>query len=413
MLSDPYPGAFTDFFGLPSNPRCIFKTGDAWPVRTGPQAQRIRREARPVCEHPMQARWLAIGQLICDHLDSRDVEWSSVDPVRFAEAGKEEVSVLHLWIGVMPRTLAFEAAKEVAKGCKDILAREGFPDVEVAFRESVVTQSVGPKLLSFNPFVNRVLELRSPFTPTLGIQIAPLKTPHFEGTGAVYLREGGKSDRVFLLTANHVALPPPVHHNRPILCEDDSQPREEIIVLGTSAYTNAINHMASTIYRERLSIGAWNREIKRFGPVLEGEEPETTRARRDYEDLVEKANWKIEDVGKLQDLVPEEWRILNQRVIGYVVHAPAIAAVHVPAITFNDDPVHFTQDWALINLYREKIDWDIFQGNKVYIGTFPSYLGNIIPGFSVIYISRQGSGGPLYAQDEPPPSGPVRLQVSP
>ena len=94
----------------------------------------------------------------------------------------------------MPRTLAFEAAKEAAKGCKDILAREGFPDVEVAFRESVVTQSVGSKLLSFDPDVDPVPELPSPFTPTLGIQIAPLKTPHLEGTGAVYLREGGESD---------------------------------------------------------------------------------------------------------------------------------------------------------------------------------------------------------------------------
>jgi hypothetical protein len=29
------------------------------------------------------------------------------------------------------------------------------------------------------------------------------------------------------------------------------------------------------------------------------------------------------------------------------------------------------RDWALIKLYREKIDWDTFQGNKVYVGTFP------------------------------------------
>ena len=194
-LSDPYPGAFTDFHGLPSNPRCVFKTGDAWSMRTGPEAQRILREARPVCDHPMQDRRLEIGQLIYKHLDSRDVEWSSIDPVRFAEAGKEKVSVLHLWIGMMHGTLAVETAK-------DILAREGFLDVEVAFRESVVTQSVGPKLLSFDPSVDPVPELRSPFTPTLGIQIAPFKTPYFEGTGAVYLREGGQSDRVFLLAAN-------------------------------------------------------------------------------------------------------------------------------------------------------------------------------------------------------------------
>ena len=382
MLSDPYPGAFTDFYGLPSNPRCVFKTGDAWPVRTGPEAQRILREARPVCEHPMQARWLAIGQLIYEHLDSRDVEWSSIDPVRFAEAGEEEVSVLHLWIGVMPGTLAFEAAKEAAKGCKDTLAREGFPDVEVAFRESVVTHSVGPKLLSFDPSIDPVPELRSPFTPTLGIQIAPLKAPHFEGTGAVYLREGSDSNRVFLLTANHVARPPPIHHNQSILRKHNSQPpREEIVVLGTSAYTDVISRMKSTIDHELLSIKTWNREIERLGPVVEGEERKKTRARKDYEDLVEKANRKLEDVDEIHDEVTKHWATLNQRVIGYVVHAPAIAV--------DDGPNHFTRDWALIDLYSEKIDWDTFQGNKVYVGTFPSYLGNIVPGFSVFYYNIQ------------------------
>ncbi|ETW81115.1 hypothetical protein HETIRDRAFT_320152, partial [Heterobasidion irregulare TC 32-1] len=359
-LSDPYPGAFTDFYGLPSNPRCVFKTGKAWFVRTGPEAQRILREARPVCDQAMQDRWLEIGQLIYKHLDSRDVEWSSIDPVRFAEAGKEEVSVLHLWIGVIPRTLAFGAAKEVAKGCEDILIREGFPDVEVAFRDSVVTQSVGPKLLSFIPF-SFVPELRSPFTPTLGIQVPPFKTPYFEDTGAVYLREGSQSDRVFLLTTNHVARPPPVHRNHPLS-------HEEIVVLGTNAYTNAINRMMNTIEDKFVSIKLWNKAIERLDPLVEGEAPDRTDMRKHYEDLVKTANKRIEHVNKIHDKVTKHWTTPNQRVIGYVVYAPAIAV--------DDGPKHFTRDWALIDLYRDKIDWDTFQGNKVYIGTFLFYIGN-------------------------------------
>jgi len=336
-LSDPYPAAFTDFYGLPSNPRCVFKTGDAWPVRTGPEAQRILREVRPVCDHPMQDRWLEIGQLIHEHLDSRDVKWSSIDPVRFAEAGKEDVSVLYLWIGVIPGTLA---AKEAAEDCNDILAREGFPDVEVAFRESVVTQSVGPKLLSFDPSVDPVPELRSPFTPTLGIQIAPLKTPYFEGTGAVYLRESGQSDRVFLLTARHVARPP-AHRNQPLSRKHSNQAREEIVVLGTNAYTDAINRMMSTIGRELLSIKTWKEEIGRLGPVVEGEAPNRSRARKDYGDLVEKAKRRTEDVNEIHDEVTKHWTAPIQRVIGHVVHA---------AIAVDEGPKHFTQDWALTKM---------------------------------------------------------------
>ena len=374
-LSDSYPAAFTDFYGLPSNPPCIFKTGDAWPVRTGPQAQRILREARPVCDHPMQDRWLDIGKLIYEHLDSHNVEWSSIDPVRFAEAGKKEVSALYLWIGVLPGTLAFEAAKAAAEGCKKILAREGFPDIELAFRESVVTQSVGPKLLSFDPSSDRVPELRSPFTPALGIHIAPSKTPHYEGSGAIYLRESSQSDRVFLLTACHVARPPPVHRNRPLSRKHSSQAREEIVILGTSAYADAIDRMMGTIGHELLSIKTWNEALERFGPFVEGESRNKTRARKEHQDLVEKATTKIEDVNELHSDITKQWT--TQRVIGYVVHAPAIA--------IDDGPKHFTRDWALIDLYRDKIDWDTFRGNKVYVGVFPSYLGNIVPSSNVLF----------------------------
>jgi len=282
----------------------------------------------------MQDRWLEIGQLIYEHLDSRNVEWSSIDPVRFAEAGKEEVRALYLWIGVIPGTLAFEAARAAAEGCKDILAREGFPDVEIAFRESVVTHSVGPKLLSFDPSVDPVPELRSPFTPALGIQIAPLKTPYYEGTGAVYLRESSQSDRVFLLTACHVARPPPAHCNQLLSRKRSNQAREQIVVLGTNAYTDAINRMMSSIGHELLSIKTWEEEVERLGPVVEGEVPKKTRARKNFEGLVENARMRIKDVDEIHREVTKQWTTPNQRVIGYVVYAPAV--------TVADGPKHFT-----------------------------------------------------------------------
>ncbi|KAF8904293.1 hypothetical protein CPB85DRAFT_1255447 [Mucidula mucida] len=377
-LSDSYPTASTDFLAL-SNPRCVFKTGTAWPVRTGPQAQRLLREALPVCDHPMQDRWLEIGQLISEHLDSCGVEWSSIDPVRFAEAKKPAVSELYLWIGVLPQSLVFDAAKAAAEGCKDILAREGFPDVEIAFRESVVKPSGGPKLLPFSPSIDPVAELRSPFTATLGIQIALLETPSCEGTGAVYLRESSQSDRVFLLTAAHVARPPPAHPNRLILCKQQSQTSQEIVVLGTSAYTNAINHMTDTIDRELLSIQTWEDEIKRWGPVVEGEPRDKTHAREDFKNLVKKSRRRIEATNELHDeVVTEHWTTPNQRVIGYVVYAPTVGV--------DEDAKHFTRDWALIDLYRDKIDWNTFQGNKVYVDLSSRF----------------------YLEDAPPP---IQLQV--
>ena len=183
----------------------------------------------------------------------------------------------------MPRTLAFEAAK----GCKDILAREVFPDVEVAFRESVVTQSVGSKLLSFDPDVDPVPSFLAPSLPRLEFR---------------------------------------------------------------------------SLRSRRLT---WKARV-----------PSTS----------ERAARATEDVNEIHDEVTKHWTTPNLRMVGYVVHAPAIAV--------DDGPNHFTRDWALIDLYSEKIDWDTFQGNKVYVGTFPSYLGNTVPSFSVcvcVFIYIQAS----------------------
>ncbi|KAF8894311.1 hypothetical protein CPB85DRAFT_1330186 [Mucidula mucida] len=274
-LSDSYPTASTDFLAL-SNPRCVFKTGTAWPVRTGPQAQRLLREALPVCDHPMQDRWLEIGQLISEHLDSCGV--GVVSCLRCCQGG--------------------------SRGLQGYFGSRGVPDVEIAFRD----------FLPFSPSIDPVAELRSPFTATLGIQIALLETPSCEGTGAVYLRESSQSDRVFLLTAAHVARPPPAHPNRLILCKQQSQTSQEIVVLGTSAYTNAINHMTDTIDRELLSIQTWEDEIKRWGPVVEGEPRDKTHAREDFKNLVKKSRRRIEATNELHDeVVTEHWTTPNQR----------------------------------------------------------------------------------------------------
>ena len=204
-----------------------------------------------------------------------------------------------------------------------------------------------------------------------------------EGTGAVYLQESSESDHIFLLTVNHVASPPPVHHNQPLSHKNNSQFREDIVVLGTSAYTDVINCMMSTIGHELLSIETWNGEIKRLGLAIEGEERKKTCACEKYEDLVKKANRKIEDVNEIHKEVTKHWTTPNQCVIGDIVHAPAIAV--------DDGPEHFTRDWALIDLYRDKIDWDTFQGNKVYVGTSPYYLGNTVPDFSDVFFCIQAA----------------------
>lgn len=122
------------------------------------------------------------------------------------------------------RSLLYDAAAAIT----GILAEAGFPAVEVAFVESVVTRSVaaGPKLLSSRPLFDNVPDLRKPFTPALGLSIAPLKYPHFGGTAALYFRLSKDDKRTAILTCAHVARPPPVFCNTS-MTRRTGQPHEQ------------------------------------------------------------------------------------------------------------------------------------------------------------------------------------------
>jgi hypothetical protein len=385
-LTDRYPAAYKDFFGMPSGAPCIYKSGPPWPEPKGPQAQRYIREVRPVYGHPIAGSWLKIGTDIYKYLDSFSVKWTSIDPVAFTNAGeKTPFCRLLMWIGVKHETLPFEDAVAAADAIKGILDLAGFPEIEVAFRESEVTHSVGgPKLLPFNPLLDPIPEFRKPFTPTLGLSIAPLKTPYYEGTGGLYFRLSKDDDRVVLLTAAHVARPPTAYANTGMSGKKTSQRREEIVALGSMSYQNATNAMMATIGNLAISITVWKDDITTLGEFVDGEDAAVTRKRRENQREVEKATNIIDDLNKLHDRVTKRRTNPDQRIIGFVLHAEPIVV--------SDELNRFTRDWAFIQLYNEKIDWGTFPGNKVFVGAFP-----ILP--------RSFSFGPADGNLSPPDFG--------
>jgi hypothetical protein len=361
-LTENYTNAYSDFY--PSRTPCIFKSGPDWPVREGPQAQGIEREARPVYGHAIGPTWLSICSRIYEYFDSTSIEWTSINPLAYANTGEAKpFCSFILSIGVKPYTLHYEAAVAATTVVKKILAEAGFPDIEVAFVESVVTRSVaaGPKLLSFNPLLDVVPDLRKPFTTALGLQIAPLKYPHFEGTAALYFRLNKNDKRTAILTCAHVARPPPVYSNTGMTRTNTKQPREEIVLLGDKGYKNAVEAMKGTVDDLLCSIEVWNDVLVRLGEPVEGEEKEVTERRQEHKELVANAMKKIEKVKTLHDEVTKRYTTPDQRVIGFVLHSERIEV--------SVKPHGFTKDWSLIELYEEKIDWSTFQGNKVYIGT--------------------------------------------
>ncbi|KAI0056985.1 hypothetical protein BV25DRAFT_1831617 [Artomyces pyxidatus] len=354
-LTDKYPNAYSDFYG--SGTPCVFKTGPDWRVREGPQAQGIVREARPVYRHAIGRTWLSIGKRICDDLDSTGVKWTSVNPLAYADAGQAEpFCPFILSIGVQPRSLLYDAAVAAAAVVKTILADAGFPAIEVAFVESVVSRSAaaGPKLLSFDPLLDDVPDLRKPFTATLGLSIAPLRYPRCEGTASLYLRLGMGDRRTAILTCAHVARPPPV-------CADTSgAAREELVALGNTGYTNAVAAMTGTIRGLLLSVDVWNDVLGRLGEPVEGENSRVTARRREHVELVANAKRKIEEVTAILDEFTTNRSTPDQRVIGFVLHSETSEV--------SAEPYNFARDWALIELYDEKIDWPTFKGNQVYVG---------------------------------------------
>ncbi|KAK6343608.1 hypothetical protein TWF730_011199 [Orbilia blumenaviensis] len=359
-LISNYPNAYHDFY--PSRAPCVFKSGPGWLVNEG--SYRILREARQISstKYPLGSTWLSIGQSIYQRLDEMGIKWTSINPLAYANQGEAKpfCSFL-LYITVTPDSLLYSDAVVAADAIQQILTDAGLSTAEVAFVESVLTYSVaGPKLLPFDPLRHPVPELRKPFTPALGLSIAPLGCPQFEGTASLYYRLSKEDKRIAILTCAHVARPTPVYGNTGMTYKTKSQRREGVVALGNASYNNAIEAMTKKITTLTTSIEIWNNVLARLGEFINGEDITITENRDETLQLIANTTRKIKHIKMLQEEVTKDRTPLEQRVIGFVLHSEIIKV--------SAEPHGFTQDWALVQLYDDKIDWSTFQGNKVYVG---------------------------------------------
>jgi len=360
--------AHHDFYGFPSNPLSIYHTGPAWPLPTGPDARGIPKEARPVCVHKIAPVWRQLGEKIYKYFDSVELKWTSIDPVRFAEAGKEP-GPLFLWVGVVPRTLSQDEAKAAAARCKEILAEYGLIDVEIAFRGSFFMRTAGSKALNHTPSVDPTADVRRPFSSTLGLQIAPKTFPFIESTGCLYLCEGSGDNRVFLLTTRHGLLPPGEYANDTYHRINLSAPRRDVMHLGTRAYKNALDAVVAKLKDETTKVDQYKKEIDGLGEATENDDPGVIKARNALAIELAKAESTKASVNELHDDITKLWGTESQRILGHVLYTPPLAIIK--------DSL-FTEDWSLIELIREKFDWDGFRGNVVDLGTFRTMQGRLV-----------------------------------
>ena len=239
-------------------------------------------------------------------------------------------------------------------------------------------------------FVNATAGVCSPLTPALGLRIAARATPYVEGTGGIYIREG---DKVFVLTARHVVIPPNEGGNALYSRTKVSQPRRDVLLLGSKAFQDELKSVMVGIGCQAFWVEYYKEELKVLGEA-------EAKERKRFEDLLQEAEEAIETLNEFHTEVTKYWSAENQRVLGHVAYSLPISV--------GTGPKSFTEDWALIELDGGKIDWKTFKGNVIDLGTFRS----ISPGSSSLtIISWHQVGRRLYTEDGPPPHRP-HLQIS-
>jgi len=356
---------FYYYSGLPSCPMLIYRTGPMpWTKHTGLEAYRELRELRPVFGHKLNTVWKDVGPKVRDFLDSVGVLWTTIDVVRFVKVGEgETVGPVVLWIGVAPDTLFEEDAHTAAHGCLDLLKEFEITDVEIEYRESIYTRLAGAKFLKPVSNFHPTVDFRGPLTSALGLFIAAQNTPHIEGTGGLYLAEGGDSQKVLLVTARHIFFPPNEGPNVNYTHRNTSAPRRNVLLFGTKAFDNLLKSIKFAIRRHGIMAEYYDRQIEELQEreVVEDEDDieKATKEQKKIQKLLDKENKVVVALDKFHNEVMMEWR-LSQRVLGHIVRSPPL--------TLGASTEGFTEDYAIVELDSSKID-GAFRGNVIDLGS--------------------------------------------
>ena len=361
------------YSGLPSSPKLVYRTGRTpWAMPIGPEAYRPLKELRPVFGHKLNTVWKDLGPEVRKLLDSQGVLWTSIDVVRFIKVGASEgPGPVVLWIGIAPETLSTREAYSSANSCLDLLNSFEITDVEVEYRESIYTRLANPNFLEPVSSIDPTADIRGPLTPVLGLSIAAQTTPYVEGTGGLYLAEGGESMNNLLITARHVLFPPDQGINVEYPHANTST-RRKVLILGTKAFENLVKSI-------KIRIGSHAAMVEhyegRIGKLRARQADETTDVKKIEKELkktvqlLDEANEAIEDLEKFHKEVEEGWSKPAQRVLGHITRSPPI--------TYSAGTAGFTEDYAVIELDNSKFK-NAFVGNAIDLGTFFIHLTKTI-----------------------------------
>jgi hypothetical protein len=180
---------------------------------------------------------------------------------------------------------------------------------------------------------------------------------------ALYLAEGGGSDRLLGLSCRHVLLGSQEANVNYV--RHPSRPSKKVLLLGKRAFSNLVDSIKLRIGRHGLTVEHCRELIEEFEKMERGtntvDVEKATAARIETQGMLDKAERAIEALRVLLYRVNKDWKKLNNRVLGHILYSPAI--------NLGVGEHSFTEDWAIFQVNRAKLG-DGFQGNKMDLGAF-------------------------------------------
>src|SRR6266403_2039705 len=227
-------------------------------------------------------------------------------------------------------------------------AHDAAQDVLALLKDYQVT------VVDLDPLVDTV----SPLTPSLGLRISTKARPDAQGTMALYLAEGGGSDRLLGLSCRHVLIGSKEANMDYV--RHPSGPPKDVLLLGRGSFTNLVNSIKLRIGRHCITVKRWRKQIEGFKEREKDtnavDVAKARAARVETQRLLDKAEKAINALGVLLDRVKKDWSKLDKRVLGHILRSPAI--------TLGVSEHRFTEDWGIFEVNRAKLG-EGFQGNKM------------------------------------------------
>ena len=289
-------------------------------------------------------------------LGENKVDWSNTNVVRIGYADEYSGEII-LWIEANPRSLSHELDIDMAQKCKKVLLDHSIGDIEVEIRESKIFSSAGPHLLEPGLDGGPMVDLREPFTHSLGITICSRTTPWTESITGFFLEEGGEGKRLFLVTARHVVPPGPGNDPFERKSTSPSQAQHDVLILSDMSFRQHLDSVKERIDRQDIVINYQERHIKKSEG---GDDDKSVASHTSAERVLGETKTNKKTLKAFHKELSSQWGTDNNRILGYLIFSPPIAA--------SCSPERFTRDVAVIGADSSEVGPSKFRDNFIDLG---------------------------------------------